>query len=297
MTDDTHALAIPRETSTSLVPYQRGELSSLDLWYRELRRIPKLTREEELELVRKWREEQDFSAAQRLVMGNLHAVAAIAREYRHFGLPEMDLIQEGTIGLMQAVKRFDPDRGFRLMTYASWWVRAAIHDYILRNWSIVKIGTNKLQRRIFAGLQKARHAIAAIEGRLDEEVAREYGISAQDFQSVANAFLQRDISLDAESEDGPPLVVALPAPDATPEEQVANRDWDERRRAALRQALARLPERDRLIIEKRQLAEEPATLKSLAEELGISIERVRQLENRAIKKLRQNMTPGLAEPV
>ncbi len=296
MSDDTHALAIPRESTTSLVPYQRGELSSLDLWYRELRRIPKLSREEELELVRRWREEQDFSAAQQLVMGNLHAVAAIAREYRHFGLPEMDLIQEGTIGLMQAVKRFDPDRGFRLMTYASWWVRAAIHDYILRNWSIVKIGTNKLQRRIFAGLQKARHAIAAIEGRLDEEVAREYGVSAQDFQSVAHAFLQRDISLDAESEDGPPLVVALPAPDATPEEQVANKDWEERRRTALRRALNQLSERDRLIIEKRRLAEEPATLKSLAEELGISIERVRQLENRALKKLQQHMQPELAEP-
>ena len=291
---DSNALALPEEPKTSLVPYQRGELSSLDLWYRELRRIPKLTREEEQELTRKWREERDFSAAQRLVMGNLHAVAAIAREYRHFGLPEMDLIQEGTIGLMQAVKRFDPDRGFRLMTYASWWVRAAIHDYILRNWSIVKIGTNKLQRRIFAGLQKARHAIAAIEGRLDEEVAREYGVSAREFQNVANAFLQRDVSLDAESEDGPPLVVALPAPDATPEEEVLNRDWETRRKQALERALAELPERDRLIIEKRQLAEEPATLKSLSEELGVSIERVRQLENRAIKKLRAAMAPELA---
>ncbi len=291
---DSNALALPEEPRTGLVPYQRGELSSLDLWYRELRRIPKLTREEEQELTRKWREEQDFSAAQRLVMGNLHAVAAIAREYRHFGLPEMDLIQEGTIGLMQAVKRFDPDRGFRLMTYASWWVRAAIHDYILRNWSIVKIGTNKLQRRIFAGLQKARHAIAAIEGRLDEEVAREYGVSAREFQNVANAFLQRDVSLDAESEDGPPLVVALPAPDATPEEEVLNRDWETRRKQALERALAELPERDRLIIEKRQLAEEPATLKSLSEELGVSIERVRQLENRAIKKLRAAMAPELA---
>ncbi len=291
---DSHALALPEDSKTSLVPYQRGELSSLDLWYRELRRIPKLTREEEQELTRKWREEQDFSAAQRLVMGNLHAVAAIAREYRHFGLPEMDLIQEGTIGLMQAVKRFDPDRGFRLMTYASWWVRAAIHDYILRNWSIVRIGTNKLQRRIFAGLQKARHAIAAIEGRLDEEVAREYGVSAREFQNVANAFLQRDISLDAEGDDAPPLVVALPAPDATPEEQLLDKDWETRRRQALAEALAALPERDRLIIEKRQLTEEPATLKELAGELGISIERVRQLEARAIKKLRQAMNPALA---
>ncbi len=281
--------ASPEHKKTSLLPLSGGEKTSLALFYHELRRIPKITREEEAELIQRWRREKDVLAVQRLVMGNLHAVAAIAREYRHFGLPEMDLIQEGTLGLMHAIKRFDPDRGFRLMTYASWWVRAAIHDYILRSWSIVKMGTNKLQRRIFAGLQKARHAIAAMDGQHDEEVAGEYGVSREEFRHVANSFLQRDVSLDAELENGPPMVVALPAPDPTPEEQVIEADWENHRHEVLHRALAELPERDRLIVERRRLSDEPATLKDLAQELGISIERVRQIESRAMKRLAKSM--------
>ena len=277
--------------STALTPYQRGELSPLDMWYRELRQIPKLDREEEARLTKKWIEEKDLQAAQSLLLGNLHAVAAIAREYRHFGLPEMDLIQEGTIGLMKAIHRFDPSRGFRLMTYASWWVRAAIHDYILKSWSIVKMGTNKMQRRVFAGLKKAKHAIAAIEGRLDEEVANEYGITEQEFQNIANSFLQRDVSLDSESEEGgSTMVMALPSPELPPEEQVLNADWESHQQGLLHQAMQELSERDRLIIQRRHLSEDPDTLKDLAEELGISIERVRQLEARAMKKLKVSLT-------
>jgi RNA polymerase sigma-32 factor len=277
--------------STALTPYQRGELSPLDMWYRELRQIPKLDREEEAKLTKKWTEEKDLQAAQNLLLGNLHAVAAIAREYRHFGLPEMDLIQEGTIGLMKAIHRFDPSRGFRLMTYASWWVRAAIHDYILKSWSIVKMGTNKMQRRVFAGLKKAKHAIAAIEGRLDEEVANEYGITEQEFQNIASSFLQRDVSLDAESEEGgATMVMALPSPELPPEEQVLNADWKSHQQHLLHQAMQDLSDRDRLIIQRRHLSEDPDTLKELAEELGISIERVRQLEARAMKKLKVSLT-------
>ncbi len=277
--------------STALTPYQRGELSPLDMWYRELRQIPKLDREEEARLTKKWAEEKDLQAAQSLLLGNLHAVAAIAREYRHFGLPEMDLIQEGTIGLMKAIHRFDPSRGFRLMTYASWWVRAAIHDYILKSWSIVKMGTNKMQRRVFAGLKKAKHAIAAIEGRLDEEVANEYGITEQEFQNIASSFLQRDVSLDSESEEGgSTMVMALPSPELPPEEQVLNADWASHQQGLLHQAMQKLSDRDRLIIQRRHLSEEPDTLKDLAEELGISIERVRQLEARAMKKLKASLT-------
>jgi len=277
-------------SNTKLTPYQRGELSPLDMWYRELRQIPKLDRIEEAKLTKKWTEEKDLQAAQSLLLGNLHAVAAIAREYRHFGLPEMDLIQEGTIGLMKAIHRFDPERGFRLMTYASWWVRAAIHDYILKSWSIVKMGTNKMQRRVFAGLKKAKHAIAAIEGRLDEEVANEYGISGQEFQSIAHSFLQRDVSLDAESDEGgSTMLMALPSPDLPPEEIVSQSNWQDYRKNILHKALAQLSDRDRLIIQRRHLTEDPATLKDLSEELNISIERVRQLEARAMKKLKQSV--------
>ncbi len=266
--------------SSSLRP-----VTSLELFYRELRRIPRLDREEEQRLARLWRDERNFVAVQRLIMANLHVVAAIAREYRHFGLPEEDLIQEGTIGLMQAIKNFDPERGFRLATYASWWIRAAIHEYILHSWSIVKIGTNKLQRRIFAGLQKARHAIAAIEGKDVREVAAQYNISADKYQSIANAFLQRDVSLDADP-DGRQMVIALPAPQGSPEDKVVEEDWQKHQRSAIQSALKRLPERDRYIIEQRYLQEPPSTLKSLASDLGISIERVRQLESRAIEKIK-----------
>lgn len=264
------------------------EMSSLALFYRDVKRLPLLSREEEYQLATRWRNHHDREAAESLVLSHLHGVAAIAREYRHFGLPEMDLIQEGVMGLMHAVKRFDPEKGFRLMTYASWWIRAAIHDFILRSWSIVKLGTNKIQRRIFAGLQKARDAIAAMEGRHVDEVAADYGISRQDFQEVAHAFLQRDLPLDAEI-DGKPVVAELAATGPTPEDQVIDDDWCTYQRGVLAIAMRELPERDRQIIEKRHLSEQPATLRELADELGVSIERVRQLEARALKRLRQTI--------
>jgi len=265
-----------------------ADMSSLSLFYRDVRRIERMSREEETRLARLWRDHQDRDAAQQLVVGNLYAVAAIAREYRHFGLPEGDLIQEGTLGLMHAVKRFDPDRGFRLMTYASWWIRAAIHDFILHSWSIVKLGTNKLQRKIFSGLQKAKNAIAALDGHHAEEVAAEFGISEHEYQETAGAYLQRDLSLDAEV-DGQSLVTSLPAIGATPEEELAESDWQNHQLSQLQGALSLLSERDRHIVRQRHLSEEPVTLKELAEELGVSIERVRQLENRAMSKLRESL--------
>lgn len=266
-----------------------ADMSSLSLFYRDVRRVERLSREEEVRLARLWHDEQDRDAAQQLVVANLYGVAAIAREYRHFGLPESDLIQEGTLGLMHAVKRFDPDRGFRLMTYASWWIRAAIHDFILHSWSIVKLGTNKLQRKIFAGLQKAKNAIAALDGHDSDRVAAEFGLTGQEYQEAASAYLQRDLSLDAEIE-GQSLVAALPAPDASPEEELLESNWQDHRQNSLHTALATLPERDRHIVTRRHLCEEPATLKDLAEELGVSIERVRQLEKRAMEKLKSEMT-------
>ncbi len=263
-----------------------ADMSSLSLFYRDVKRVERLSREEEVALARRWHDQQDREAAQQLVVTNLYGVAAIAREYRHFGLPEADLIQEGTLGLMHAVKRFDPDRGFRLMTYASWWVRAAIHDFILHSWSIVKLGTNKLQRKVFAGLQKAKNAIAALDGHSADEVAAEYGITSHEYQETANAYLQRDVSLDADVE-GQTLVTALPASEATPEENVLESNWQDHQQTRLYTALRELTDRDRHIVKQRHLCEEPTTLKVLAEELGVSIERVRQLEKRAMNKLRE----------
>ena len=265
-----------------------AEMTSLALFSRDMRKVERLDREEEIRLARLWHDHEDRDAARQLVVANLSGVAAIAREYRHFGLPEMDLIQEGTMGLMHAVKRFDPDKGFRLMTYASWWVRASIHDYILSSWSIVKLGTNKLQRRVFAGLQKAKNAIAALDGgsRADE-VGADYGLSGGEYQEAANAFLQRDVSLDAEYDEGDALVHGLPSDSATPEEIMMQSNWEDHRKSALYSAVNTLSDRDRLIVERRHISEEPATLKDLAEEFGVSIERVRQLEARAMKKLKE----------
>jgi RNA polymerase sigma-32 factor len=263
----------------------RIDMSSLSLFYREVQRIPRLSRGEELPLARRWHDEHDAEAARTLVCSNLYGVAAIAREYRHFGLPEMDLVQEGTLGLMHAVKGFDPDRGFRLMTYAGWWIRAAIQEFILRNWSIVRVGTTKVQRKIFAGLRHAKEAIAALEGKGRAEVAGQYGLSEADYHAAANAYLQRDVSLDSD-EAGHALMEALPASMPTPEDTVLSDNWRAHQRRSLKQAMAELPERDRMIVQQRHMREQPATLKVLSGELGVSIERVRQLESRALKRLK-----------
>ncbi len=268
------------------------ELTSLALFKRDIRRIDRLDREEEIRLARRWRDHHDADAARTLVTANLYSVDAIAREYRHFGLPEMDLIQEGVLGLMHAIKRFDPDRGFRLVTYASWWIRASIHDYILRSWSIVKLGTNKLQRRIFAGLKKARNAIAAADGLDCDEVASEFGIDANQYQETANAYLKRDLSLDGDS-DGAAVLEALPADTQSPDAAVEESDWLRHRSASLERAMQALSPRDRMIVRQRHLTDTPATLKELAEGFGVSIERVRQLESRAMKKLRKELSTSL----
>ncbi|MDX8387555.1 MAG: RNA polymerase factor sigma-32 [Ghiorsea sp.] len=262
------------------------DTSSLSLFYRDVQRVERMGREEEQLLAIRWRDEQDRGAAEKLVRANLYAVAAIAREYRHFGLQEGDLIQEGTLGLMHAVKRFDPERGFRLMTYASWWVRASIHEFILHSWSIVKLGTTKLQRKIFAGLRKAKESIAAVDGHDVDAVAEQYGISGHEFQETAQSYLQRDVSLDAEIE-GQSMVEALPSDAESPEDMITTANWKSHQQKQLSIALQKLRDRDRFIVERRHLQDTPSTLKDLSEILGVSIERVRQLEARAMKKLRE----------
>ncbi|MDX8398434.1 MAG: RNA polymerase factor sigma-32 [Mariprofundaceae bacterium] len=264
------------------------DMSSLSLFYRDIKQTSKLSREEEASLAKRWHEFEDREAARELVVANLNGVAAIAREYRHFGLQEVDLIQEGTLGLMHAVKRFDSERGFRLMTYASWWIRASIHDFILRSWSIVKLGTNKLQRRIFAGLQKAKNAIAAIDGRKADEVGAEYGLSGSEYQEVATAFLQRDVSLDVDIE-GQSMVSDLVSVEAGPEDAAVASNWKIHQHTQLHKAMQSLSERDRYIVKQRHLSDDPVTLKELSEELGVSIERVRQLEKRAMKKMKAEL--------
>lgn len=262
------------------------DTSSLSLFYRDVQRVERMGREEEQELAMRWHSSQDRDAAEKLIRANLYAVAAIAREYRHFGLQESDLIQEGTLGLMHAVKRFDPERGFRLMTYASWWVRASIHEFILHSWSIVKLGTTKLQRKVFAGLRKAKESIAAVDGREADIVAEKYGITGHEFQETAQSYLRRDVSLDTEIE-GQSMVEALPSSAASPEDMLIDSNWKSHQQQQLSKALQQLRDRDRYIIERRHLQDTPSTLKDLSETLDVSIERVRQLESRALKKLQE----------
>ncbi|MBF0281272.1 MAG: RNA polymerase factor sigma-32 [Zetaproteobacteria bacterium] len=266
-----------------------SEMSSLSLMYRDIRREERLSLADEQRLTHAWFYDHDVDAAKRLVSGNIYAVAAIAREYRHFGLPEPDLIQEGTLGLMHAVKRFDPEKGCRLMTYASWWIHASIHEFILSSWSIVKMGTNKLQRQIFAGLGKAKQAIAAFEMRANDAAAQKLGVTGEKYQQIAQSFLQRDLSLDACNEDGEAWVSLLASEGDSPEDILMQKRDGSQQLQQLQSAMDQLSERDRYIVRQRHLLEEPVTLKDLADELGVSIERVRQLEVRAMKKIREQI--------
>jgi len=262
------------------------QLSSLSVFYREIRKTPKLAPEQEYQLAKRWQQHQDTEAAHTLVISNTYAVAAIAREYRHFNLSEMDLIQEGCIGLMKAVKGFNPEKGFRLITYANWWIRSSIQEFILHNWRIVKLGTNKLQKRIFSGLKYAREAIAAFDGSELKEVAQQYQLSSEEYQHQAQLWLKKDVSLNADKE-GWELVQQLPSDTATPEEVLIEKNSKHVQTAQLQRALCQLNTRERDIVTQRHLQEVPATLKELSQQMSVSVERVRQLEKKAIAKVKK----------
>lgn len=255
------------------------ELSSLSSFYREIKRTPSLAKEEEYQLAKRWQKHQDTDAAHTLVVSNTYAVAAIAREYRHFHLAEMDLIQEGCIGLMKAIKGFNPDKGFRLMTYANWWIRSAMQEFILHNWRIVKLGTNKLQKRVFASLKFAKEAISSFD-KLEKD--------SPEYQQHAQAWLKQDVSLNADSE-GHDLSQQMPSDIDTPEEALIQKNTKQVQQQQLKTALSCLNPRERDIMIQRHLQEPPSTLKELSQDLSISIERVRQLEKKAVQKLRQQM--------
>jgi RNA polymerase sigma-32 factor len=262
----------------------------------ESRRFPMLDAEEEYMLARRWREHGDTQAAHRLVTSHLRLVAKIAMNYRGYGLPITDIISEGNFGLMQAVNRFDPDRGFRLTTYAIWWIRASIHEFILRSWSLVRMGTTANQKKLFFHLRKAKRKISVLDDgdmRPDQvqAIAQRLGVAEQDVIEM-NRRLGGDASLNAPTrEDGAAgewqdwLVDEAPSA----ERSLMESEEFEARRQALSHALTALNPRERRIFEARRLAEEPITLDDLADELGISRERVRQLETRAFEKVRQRV--------
>lgn len=269
---------------------------SFALYMDQVRRFPMLEPQEEFMLAKRWREHEDRDAAHRLVTSHLRLVAKIAMSYRGYGLPSSEVISEGNVGLMQAVKRFEPERGFRLATYAIWWIKAAIQEYILRSWSLVKMGTTANQKKLFFNLRKAKARISALdEGdmRPDQvkQIASQLGVTEQDVVEM-NRRLGGDASLNApirEDGDFGEWQDWLADESAGQESRLVESEQLENRHKALGQALSVLNDRERRIFEARQLADEPSPLEELADEFGVSRERIRQIEVRAFEKV-QNAT-------
>jgi RNA polymerase sigma-32 factor len=275
---------------------------NLSRYLQEIRKFPMLTPEEELSLAHRWRDAQDMDAAHKLVTSHLRLVAKIAMGYRGYGLPVGELISEGNVGMMQAVKRFDPERGFRLATYAMWWIRAAIQEYILHSWSLVKMGTTAAQKKLFFNLRRLKGQMQAIEdGDLKPEqvskIATMLAVPEQDVVSMNRRLAAPDHSLnapvraDSEGEWQDWLVDES----ESQESSIGDREELTGRQALLATALQTLNARERHILEERRLKDEPTTLEDLSQEYNISRERVRQIEVRAFEKLQKAMKAQIAE--
>ena len=281
------------------LPVLAGE-NGLSRYLAEIRRVPMLEPGEEYMLAKRWREHDDRVAAHKLVTSHLRLVAKIAMGYRGYGLPIGEVISEGNVGLMQAVKRFEPDKGFRLATYAMWWIRASIQEYILRSWSLVKMGTTANQKKLFFNLRKAKSQISALEeGDLRPEqvatIATRLGVTEQDVVDM-NRRLGGDASLNAPiRQEGEGEWQDWLVDDSQSQENLlADQEEKDNRLGALRSALGVLNDRERRIFEARRLAEDPVTLEELSGEFGISRERVRQIEVRAFEKVQAAVKSGVA---
>ena len=267
----------------------------------EIRRFPMLAAEEECALAKRWREHGDADAAHKLVTSHLRLVAKLAMGYRGYGLPISEVISEGNVGLMQAVKRFKPDKGFRLATYAMWWIKAAIQEYILRSWSLVKMGTTANQKKLFFNLRKAKSKISALEeGDLRPDqvklIAKRLGVTEQDVVDM-NRRLGGDVSLNApirDDGDSGEWQDWLVDEVSDQEERLVADEESDNRRKALGDALSVLNDRERRIFEARRLADDPITLEELAAEFGVSRERVRQIEVRAFEKVQRAVKNRIA---
>jgi RNA polymerase sigma-32 factor len=265
-------------------------------------RFPLLAPQEEYMLAKRWREHGDRDAAHKLVTSHLRLVVKVAMGYRGYGLPISEVISEGNVGLMQSVKRFEPEKGFRLATYAIWWIKAAIQEYILRSWSLVKMGTTANQKKLFFNLRKAKSRISALdEGDMRPDqvklIAKRLGVTEQDVIDM-NRRLGGDASLNApirEDGDSGEWMDWLVDDSASQESRLAESEQSENRHKVLGQALGVLNDRERRIFEARRLADEPITLEQLADEIGVSRERVRQIEVRAFEKVQKTVKHCIAE--
>jgi RNA polymerase sigma-32 factor len=273
-----------------------GPLGSLDAYLERVSRVPMLSREDEQALALRFRSEGDVEAARALVLSHLRFVVHIARGYSGYGLPVGDLVQEGNVGLMKAVKRFDPAVGVRLVSFAVHWIRAEIHEFVLRNWRLVKVATTKAQRKLFFNLRRLKKNLSWLSADETAAVARELGVTPAEVTEMERRLSAREIAFDptpleSDEDEAHSPVAYLPAPDADPAEQVETAEWDEQTHARLTAALQSLDARSRDILASRWMssdAEKP-TLHELAAKYSVSAERIRQLETNAIKKLRALM--------
>jgi RNA polymerase sigma-32 factor len=268
-----------------------GPVGSLEAYVDRVSRIPVLTREQEIELAQRYRNEEDLEAARQLVLSHLRFVVHIARGYTGYGLPVGDLIQEGNVGLMKAVKRFDPTVGVRLVSFAVHWIRAEIHEYVLRNWRLVKIATTKAQRKLFFNLRRFKKNLGWLTESETRAIANDLGVSAGEVTDMEQRLSSRDLSFDPmpdadEDENAYSPSAYLRHPEADPSVAVEREQWDEDTADRLAGALETLDERSRHILRSRWMTDEKATLHELAEQYGVSAERIRQIEANAIKKLR-----------
>jgi RNA polymerase sigma-32 factor len=284
----TTALALARSNSDLVLA---GPVGSLDAYVERVSRIPVLSREEELALARRLRDHDDLDAARQLVLSHLRFVVHIARGYTGYGLPVGDLIQEGNVGLMKAVRRFDPEVGVRLVSFAVHWIRAEIHEYVLRNWRLVKIATTKAQRKLFFNLRKFKKNLGWLTESETRAIASDLGVSTAEVTDMEQRLSSRDLSFDpapdADDEDGSYSPSAyLQNPESDPSIAVEREQWDEDTADRLAQAMLTLDDRSQHILRSRWMTDEKATLHELADKYGVSAERIRQIEANAIKKLR-----------
>ena len=263
---------------------------SLESYIQTVNRYPMLSLEEEQRLARTWHAKEDVEAARQMVVSHLRVVVSVARHYLGYGLPHADLIQEGNVGLMKAVKRFDPDRGVRLVSFALHWIRAEIHEYVLKNWRLVKVATTKAQRKLFFNLRSLKQSLNALTFEQADAMARELNVTRKDVLEMETRMSGHDVSIDPTVDDGEesygPLAY-LASPDENPAQLFEREQTEHLRHTGLATALKNLDERSRHIIKARWLPDgESSTLHELAAEYGVSAERIRQIEARALQKMR-----------
>lgn len=269
--------------------YPVAPIGSEDAYLRTINGYPLLSAEEETELAMDYKNNNNLESARKLVLANMRLVVSVARGYYGYGLPQADLVQEGTIGLMKAVKNFDPYKGVRLVTYAMLWIKAEMHNYILNNWRIVKIATTKAQRKLFFKLRSSIPEDLDFTSDLAYKISMDLNVPQTEVVEMHTRFSGGDVYIDADQNEnsGKPCIYALPSGSATPEESLINEESSKLEELGLTKGLASLDERSRDIIMARWASENPLTLADLAEKYGISLERVRQIEKKAMEKLKE----------